>query len=215
MFTNISMLKHLFCCSWLKKLILLFYTPQLLGMKLALPPQFFSLFYFMKSKILFAWILLNSWRLCTYTQVSLYGKLMFFFRMNILQKSLSYKYKLSFVLIFFFFLCAQGLWYRKWVLIKGFALHLVFICIPIEGKCCWVSILSLLLVQTNTLLHPLKIGQFVSKQATQHAHSSSHQRAWFQIILLQWYLFSNAGCNYNFVNTAKSAFLPLKKSFEF
>jgi len=116
---------------------------------------------------------------------------------------------------FFFFLCAQGLWYRKWVLIKGFALHLVFICIPIEGKCCWVSILSLLLVQTNTLLHPLKIGQFVSKQATQHAHSSSHQRAWFQIIPLQWYLFSNAGCNYNFVNTAKSAFLPLKKSFEF
>ncbi len=124
--------------------------------------------------------------------------------------------KFIFFLILLFILSAQGLWYRKWDVIKGFALHLVFICIPIEGRCCWVSVLSLLLVQTNTLLHPLKIGQFVSKQATQHAHSSMHQRAWFQIIPLQWYLFSNAVCNYDFVNTAKLVvFLQLKISFVF
>ncbi len=124
--------------------------------------------------------------------------------------------KFIFFLILLFILSAQGLWYRKWDVIKGFALHLVFICIPIEGRCCWVSVLSLLFVQTNTLLHPLKIGQFVSKQATQHAHSSMHQRAWFQIIPLQWYLFSNAVCNYDFVNTAKLVvFLQLKISFVF
>ncbi len=124
--------------------------------------------------------------------------------------------KFIFFLLLNFILSAQGLWYRKWDVIKGFALHLVFICIPIEGRCCWVSVLSLLLVQTNTLLHPLKIGQFVSKQATQHAHSSMHQRAWIQIIPLQWYLFSNAVCNYDFVNTAKLVvFLQLKISFVF
>jgi len=150
-----------------------------------------------------------------YTGLPLWKIDVFFFLEWIYYRRVSHTNTNFLLFWFFFFLCAQGLWYRKWVLIKGFALHLVFICIPIEGKCCWVSILSLLLVQTNTLLHPLKIGQFVSKQATQHAHSSSHQRAWFQIIPLQWYLFSNAGCNYNFVNRAKSAFLPLKKSFEF
>lgn len=133
-----------------------------------------------------------------------YGKVDFFL-MNILQNIFLYKYKVSF-LFKCFSLSAQGCWYRKWVVIKGFALHLVFICIPIEGRCCWVSVLSLLLVQTNTLLHPLKIGQFVSKQTTQHAHGSMHQRDWFQMIPLQWYLFSNAGCNYDFVNTAKLAF---------
>ncbi len=144
-----------------------------------------------------------------------YGKVDFF-QMNILQKRILYKYKVSFLSSFAFFPFSAGTLVQKWDVIKGFALHLVFICIPIEGRCCWVSVLSLLLVQTNTLLHPLKIGQFVSKQATQHAHSSMHQRAWIQIIPLQWYLFSNAVCNYDFVNTAKLVvFLQLKISFVF
>ncbi len=136
--------------------------------------------------------------------------------MNILQKIILYNYKVYFLSSFLlssfpFFPFCSGMLVQKVRCNQRFCFASCFYLHSHWGRCCWVSVLSLLLVQTNTLLHPLKIGQFVSKQATQHAHSSMHQRAWLQISPLQWYLFSNAGCNYDFVNTAKLAFFAIKK----